>query len=508
MLFNFTINFPKQIYRFYKDSQLFINFLDKITFETEISDEKKTYWFVITPWMFTAVPWYSIFIAILIKKKGHDVKLLFDDLEFDHLSLDLIKASKVQQYFICKSLKKLNKHFEIRTLSKYKNIKCDKLDLIELTRLSKINSIHRFKSCILDDEKMRYSKNWVALQERNSEKIKSFFKSENVSQLVFPGGVYGNSGMYYHFLNNKKNAITFDSGLNRTLLCVNGITGYQADVPVCIKDEIFVNLSNKDFDLIEEIAISELNQRKFGEDFYSTQVVPYDDSNKFDFDIVIPLNITWDLPALGKHVLFENDFDWVIETVKYILENTSAKVAVRQHPHERRHSSGLDFYYKISKIFSENNRFRFFKCDEDLNTYSLINSCKIVLPYVSTIGIEAALMNKKVIMESDSYYSNYSFVEKATTKNDYFLKIKNCLNADFKLSKSEYKNAIVCYYITQMCTAESTFFTPHPENFRDWSLKDPNELLKNESVIKITKAISDKTPLAIINHINHMMKNE
>ena len=36
--------------------------------------------------------------------------------------------------------------------------------------------------------------------------------------------------------------------------------------------------------------------------------------------------------ALGIHEIFENNNDWLISTVDYLIKNTNKKIIIRQHP--------------------------------------------------------------------------------------------------------------------------------------------------------------------------------
>jgi hypothetical protein len=462
---------------------------------------------IISPWMFTSVPWFAITLGLLLNDKKIYVEFLWDDLEIDEISSEIKFSSRIQNFFIKSHITFLSKHFIIHKLSSFSSSKLDKRDLEELDRLSKINTIHKQKSVISSSINKNYTKKWYNHQLKNFSIIKFFFNNHKFNTVVMPGGVYGNTGLYYYMIENKNSICTFDSGLDRLIFCINGITGYQHDVPVVVSDKSFLSISNIQYDYIKKISLDELESRIKGTDTYNTQLISSQKNFKLNFDVVIPLNITWDLPALGKHRFFENDCDWVIETVDYILKNSNCSIAVRQHPHERNHTSGRDFEKLLNEKFSKYTNFKFFNCSEKINTYDLINGAKVVLPYVSTIGIEAALMGKCVIIESDNYYSNFSFVYKSTSKLDYFERILKELNFErHKISNLQYKDAILTYYITQLCTAEITSFTPFVENFKSWVLLDFNKLQSNSSVKLILNAIINNIPVALQKH-NNFIKN-
>jgi hypothetical protein len=463
--------------------------------------ESEIFWVLVTPWIRTAVPWYALTLALMMRLQGVSIIILWDDLIVDDISLEEAGVSNRQNRVIGQILGQVKNYFNIVKLSEIKSVQLHEKDEQELMRLAKMNTIHKYRSSVSTEMTSNYTSQWVLHQKFNMQKIKGLFCQHKIHRILLPGGVYGNSGLYNHFIEKKENVSSFDCGFNRALICVNGITGYQEDVTTCLESPEIKNMKPEYRNIVRKMALQELELRKNGNDFYSTQVLPLEKSTKkYEHDIIIPLNITWDLPALGKHRLFESDYDWVVETVTFILNHTNASVAVRQHPHERHHSSGVDFSNEMKIKYDYSDRFRMYSCDDEMNTYSLMLNAKLVLPYVSTIGIEAALMRKTVIMESDGYYSNYSFVQKAYSKTDYFDLIKENLSFPKELTIKQYEDALICYYLTQKCTAEDTYFTPHNINFREWILKGHDELLTNDSVRNIVRALVTKTPLALINH--------
>lgn len=494
--------------KFRQEAKVFLGFLRTVKFDSfQYEQRGKTYWVIVTPWMFTAVPWYALTIALLVRQRGKEVVIIWDDLEFDELATETDGASHFQNDIISKTLSYLSIDFKIVKLSMSKELLLTQEDRHELVRLSEISSIHKYQTSIPSNASIEYSRQWLLLQEKNLRKIKGFFNDNQCDYLIMPGGVYGNSGLFFYAFDNPTNIISYDSGFTRALICVNGITGYQSDMPFCMMHPEIRQMSNASFKEIERLSKEELHSRMQGTDFYATQVTRFDKSDIFDYDIIMPLNITWDLPALGKHRFFQTDYDWIIETLEFILKNTKARVAVRQHPHERRHKSGKDFAAKIIELFASNERVRFFKCDEEINTYRLIEGAKLVLPYVSTIGIEAAMLGKTVVMESDAYYSNFSFVKRAQSKQDYFNKISFYLEeSSIKMTCDEYRDTILAYYLTQMCTAETTIFTPHPVNYADWVKRGFDNLSDDPSVKLIVDAIVQKVPVTILKH-RQFMKN-
>ncbi|MBO0523271.1 hypothetical protein EXQ31_02875 [Clostridium botulinum] len=210
---------------------------------------------------------------------------------------------------------------------------------------------------------------------------------------------------------------------------------------------------------------------------------------------MIPLNICWDGAALGLDSVFDFIGEWLIETIRYILENTDVKIAVRQHPAERFFNSGEDIKLELKNRFGNNPRFTYISSDDEINTYNLIKSAKLVLPHTSTIGIESVLLGKPVVMATYSYYSNMSFVKKAKSKEEYFFMIKNILNCSSKqLSNTSLEQAKLCYAL-MMLTSIQTKFTDINMNW--WVIKSFEKLLNNKNIKDILSIFESGDPIDI-----------
>ena len=342
-----------------------------------------------------------------------------------------------------------------------------------------------------------FEKSWLIRQVDQYRLIKSCLGEINSYKVLIPGGVYGNSGLYCLALKGRNIISSYDSGRKRLLFCLNGIAGYQHDVSRVVQ-MVSDGLDDIGYQNIEQYVTNELSLRTKGLDFYKTQVCSTSSKElKQDYDIVIPLNITWDLPALGKHRFFADNVQWLNETVSFILDKTKFSVCIRQHPHERHHSSGNDLAAHLIEKFGNHKNFYFISAIEEFNSYDLISNAKVVLPYVSTIGIEAAIIGKVVVMESSCYYAEQNFVYQAQSKQEYFELINEACNGGVKsISKNAVKNAILYYYVSQYCTPLDTVFTPFVEDFNSWFMKKDGVI--DDEVTFMLDSFVDRVPAAFI----------
>ena len=55
-------------------------------------------------------------------------------------------------------------------------------------------------------------------------------------------------------------------------------------------------------------------------------------------------------------------------------------------------------------------RCRFVAAEDSVNSYDLLRSARLVLPFTSNIGIEAAAIGKPVLVSGAAYYADLGFV--------------------------------------------------------------------------------------------------
>lgn len=197
------------------------------------------------------------------------------------------------------------------------------------------------------------------------------------------------------------------------------------------------------------------------------------------------LNQSFDLSAINRHVIFESQVDWVLQTCHYVLANNLGNIAIRQHPCERLPGqAGTDNYEQILKNeFGDNELINFIPASAPLNSYDLINAAEVVLTYVSTIGIEAAFLGKKVILQGTSFYRDSLICTSPKTRDEYFASLLS-QGASLEQDKDAIKKeALAFYFLSQKCGFFRTEFTPTPSDYLVW-IKKPYQTVTNSSDFK------------------------
>lgn len=151
--------------------------------------------------------------------------------------------------------------------------------------------------------------------------------------------------------------------------------------------------------------------------------------NRLNLDkrkIVVTLfsNLIWDTGLVGKDRAFKSMTEWALETVKFFRDKPEVQIIVRVHPAEVKSDGHIPKEKLAETIAAEfpelPPNIKVVAPDSDISSYALmaISACGLV--YVTTAGLEMAVMGKPVISPADVHYGRKGFTYDAETKEDYF----------------------------------------------------------------------------------------
>jgi hypothetical protein len=284
-------------------------------------------------------------------------------------------------------------------------------------------------------------------------------------------------------------------------VCVGGIAAQSADVPRAF--DVLWNSGERTRQAAIAVARAEFQRRNESSDRYGFQAVPaHAVSSDVDNGILIPLNVEWDTAALGKRVHFESTGEWLTATITAILEMDGGPVTVRQHPSERRERqrSKLDVASILRDRFGDDPRCRFVAADDPVNTYDLLRSARLVLPFVSTIGIEAAAIGKPVLMSGAAFYSDLGFVWSAESRDEYLALLRRGSMGELGPLPEQSERAWTCYYLAAVRNRIWTDFTAQPDDFWNWCRRSPDSIFVDPEVSDIMEAIDRDVPVSLLRH--------
>lgn len=282
---------------------LFLDFTDRISWNNfpKISQSNQKVGFVVTPWIFTQVPWYSVTLALLYRNKGCDVSFIWDDLLFNDE-----QGTKQQNFYINNILERLKDHIPTLHLSQMPILPITNEDEDEIRRLAFANAVWATRSSVPSKEMEYFSTMINKNLKQNMPSIYGLVNSTRFDHMVVPGGIFGNSGLYLKAGRKSGSRVaTFDSGFGDILIGVDDVAAYQMDISKLLEpDSIFFKSSVKQKAI--SLALNEFHLRKEGKDIFKSQAQPYSQVlGQFQYDILIPFNIEWDAAQLNKHLFLK-----------------------------------------------------------------------------------------------------------------------------------------------------------------------------------------------------------
>ena len=487
--------------RFMPMLQQFGQFLKTVPLHSfEVTRDTAPVGIIVSPRNNSGIPFCNIALALLYAARGFPVTIIWDDLEF------LDPEWEIQSRSVGVLVKAIKEHSVINyiQLSHLESEIISHSDKEFLHEIAFQNAVWNVRNLVPSDDLETYTRLSFEAMCKNAGQIKKLYSTHQFDHCVHQSLKNNNGGIHKYFANQHNQRVgCFDVADERGLIGLSDVHGYLYDLLPLVEPEspfyLFENESNKKAAF--KLAKKMYNSRLYGEDEYATQPRADRAVTVDPYDIVIPLNIFWDAAALGRCALFDSPYDWLLNVVSYILFDTKYSVVLRQHPHEKifqdQFKTGTLIGNALISRFKGHPRFRFISSTDQINTYHLIKQAKMVLPFTSTIGIEAALMGKQVIVASNVYYSNQPFVYKARSVEDYFDKIGRCESV--KHSEGAITRGWLLYFLATQTPFMNIPFGLNPADVQKWTAAGFNVLHKNEIINLAIHCLATNTPFSYEN---------
>lgn len=368
---------------------------------------------------------------------------------------------------------------------------------------------------------------------RNLSCINSFFDKNHFDTINAISALHKMAGVYYYAGKKRGMRVSSQDGEGGfTLICANGAASYGEDIPLFFekmwgnipdKKEILdratqmwekrKNASSKVSDMTIDAYLQKMKEKGY-------ENISFQASRKEIeqvYDVVVPLNIMNDGAALGMATIFDDSKQWLEKTLEYVIYELKASVLIREHPawqFQPDYMAHLEMYTAYPEIFEPyegNKSLRYVKSQEEINLYQYIEQCKVVIPWTSTVGVEAGLMGKNVLVHTNVYYQNAAFATHVRTQKDYFEKIRQCvLEGKFLAADKEraYEDALKYFYYTMNRQLTTEFTIVNSFGTRDWMFDSFEELLTAEGVDEVIQIVGDNVPSVYLIEKQRRRKDE
>lgn len=371
--------------------------------------ENKKILIVISSWKLTPVPYLTLVYGKLLQMLGVEVEVLHLAGNFSRTYIGAILENSCLRLAIYLSgMRPIEKKIKKGIFSSQQLLK----------NYAKLNTIWQLKS---ENSNSHNEEELRQLSElENFNKQLSEYSLNRYDFVFTGGGVTGPSGLVYEVCKQQGIQIcTFDSSTSEKMLfCCNGRAPKLDDLPNSLS--LVHSKCAGESQYLTMLADREIKKRVKGIDIFKYQRASSVMENK-KFDIGIFMNSTWDGAVLGSNLLFDGNLDWLNQTLNYIIKHTNHTVIVRQHPAEAHaHMRANVNYSKELASFLNNERVRFIKADERVNSYSILKNVRSVIFSTSTIGLEAGIFKKPLLTPSESYITKANLISVPNTTQEYF----------------------------------------------------------------------------------------
>ena len=443
--------------------------------------------------------WYPIVLYMILKKRGYNVELIVDCLEgFYDITLYDKHTEIVQKYidYILQLLKDYIPDMNVKYVSAAEPVSLQECDYKEVDRLTELNVV--WHEAQLDQlygisNEKRYIL-FRSLLIKDMKVIKGFFYDNKYEVICLTTGLHRTWGLYT-YLGHKSNirVSTYDGytyGDDWTFFSTDYCCLHSYDVRKVIEKNMLSECRQNILEYAQKVFESRIHSDN-SIDRTAWQTVENNTLQK-DYDIIMPLNLPWDGPALGLNRCFETFGDWVMETVRYVYENTNATLLIREHPCTRVNQDYYNASWKkqVMELVGDSDRIYYCSWDEDLNIYRCFEKAKIVIPYSSTSGIEAAVLGCEVITHTDCYYDTLEFVNRANNKMEYFQLIEEGLNGNLQSSEANRETALLAFAYVMNDGIETGF----REQITEWIEWDIDKVQNMKGVDEIVNVVAENIP--------------
>lgn len=187
---------------------------------------------------------------------------------------------------------------------------------------------------------------------------------------------------------------------------------------------------------------------------------------KIDFakpTIGLCTNVIWDAALCFSANAFSDMVDWLIKTIRYFTTRQDLQLLIRIHPAEVKMNTpsrqrALD---EILSVFPQLPPNIFIvPAESDANTYVLMEQCRAVLIYGTTMGMELSSRGIPVVVAGQAWVRNKGIVREASSEAEYMAILEELPFAERRMSPAQIRRARMYayhFYMRRMIPLEPSF---------------------------------------------------
>jgi hypothetical protein len=452
---------------------------------------------VITPWMQTPVPFYSLECAREFARSGRPVTIIWDSTDTFGNASNAWEVGQIERVIAAARR-------EFPVVSPPPTGTGAGTEPNFLTELISENAVQKVRGEFGAEEYLAAHPELEAAMRQHAVRVRTLLEEGKFEWLLLPGGVWATSGIYAGVAADLGLSITtYDSGPGAIFLGHDGVAAHFCDITAVFQQVAAETRQDPgERHRMAEVARCQMEVRMGGNDAYRLQPIAASSGNVHTWDVIVPLNLRWDSSALCRKQLFKDVTDWLSQLLTWAEAHPAVRVAIRQHPCEKLVDfRGTDDFSKlVERHPSLAGRVQFISAHEQVNTYDMIAGAKVVLPFTSRVGIEAAILGKPVILAAKCFYGGCEFTTNPASAAEYFDALEQAIDGQLPVSEEARQMAFLAYYLTECCLELKTNFSPAPSDFAQWVSQSLAEIWAREENQDLLDAMLTREPLASIRY--------
>jgi len=136
--------------------------------------------------------------------------------------------------------------------------------------------------------------------------------------------------------------------------------------------------------------------------------------------VMLAANVLGDSLTLGRHVFSLTMSEWIARTVRFFEARSDVQLVIRVHPGET-----LVPARSMGEVVREAlpglpEHIHLIEAADKVNTYDLIEIADLCLSYTTTVGLEAAMNGRPVVVCGQTHYRGRGFTYDPSTWDEYF----------------------------------------------------------------------------------------
>jgi len=451
---------------------------------------------LISPWLESAVPLFSLECALAMARDGMDVVIFWDDgrifqgeakgAEREALETLLEKASAVLPVCCVCDISPALGH--------------DWIALAE--KILQDNAIARARG---EDAATAFLEGSPDLPEnaRNHlARVQEALEEFRPAWVFVPGGVYGTSAMYREVAGKLGIPCgTYDADEGMLLMTTDGVATHHADIPkAAALLESWVDGHDGAREYIGKMTALEIESRMAASDSWGFQLSVASGQACLPCDVLVPLNLRWDTAALSRQRVFPTVRAFIESIIQWARKHPDLHVCFRQHPCERFvfAKSSDDVSGWIRSVADQATNIHFIAADAEISTYDLLRTTRILLPHTSTIALEAAMLGIPTVLGTHCYYEAFGFAWSTEDEAGFHSLIEAALDSQLNISPKAAWEARLLYFLTQVCAPLRSPLTPAPKDFSIWVSEPPAVLWEREESRDLRRAFAEGLPVSYL----------